>query len=325
MCREAGRLARLTVVCGLLLTLRPAPAAAQARAARAKVLATEAYDLFDQGRYLDAADKLHEAYELQPFWEHRWNEARALEQGGALVRAHAAYTSLRGAEDLPPERREQVLAKIVELAPQLVGGAALTCEAPGATFELDGPGGAVRGALPWHQERMRVGDYEVHVRHPAYQPSTVRIQIEPGLVARRHVVLTSLQPRAAQADPAPAAGDADRWWSRAAWGGTAAAGLLVVSAGALWWSSSRLEADAGDLDESARAQGDPDKLREAERLDRRWVLRRNVAVGCLAAAGVAAAVAATGFLVQPANEAPGPRIVVAPGPNGLGFALSGRF
>ena len=441
-----------------------APARADNAAARqAKALATEAYELFDRGRHLEAAAKLGEAYELQGYWEHLWNQARALEEGGALVAAYDAYERLVADHDLSVARRKEALAKLAGLAPRLVGGLALTCDVQGATFEAEGPTGTIKGTLPWRQDRLRSGEYEVVVRHPGHVPEQLTVEVGPGEDVSRHVTLRARGGRLVvrssaaggsvavdgeevghtpevalqlpvgthevtvrfhgrrawrstvvvppgrtvelQAEPPAAssggpsgqrpeqatlkvdgvqvsvgpgevlellpgehvvqvtapghrvfdelvqvregtttpvlvrlkpdltagAGDAEERPLAAGparlrtlgWSGLALAATLAAGGAGLWWSSARLEQEATDLDSEARATGDEHKLREAQDLDQRWVRRRNIAVGCLVGAGVAAALGAGALVLAPPDTPTSSSVTVVP--LGTGVAASWSF
>ena len=111
----------------------------------AKVACGKGRDLFEQGNYVEAAGSFRKAYELKPNWKILYNigqcEASAKRHGLALT-AFEEYFS-RGGDDIPPERKDEVLAEISRL--KLIVGMLEIFAPDGAEIAIDN---VIRGTAP---------------------------------------------------------------------------------------------------------------------------------------------------------------------------------
>ena len=192
---QSLRGAALAVV--LLTALAPSMTEAQSRQERdrAEKLEERAYQLFDAKDYLGAAARLRQVYEIVPNWGYLWNIGRALELGGDIQGACAAYRQLVDAPKTSKEKRAEARAKLAELSPRLVGGLALSCEPEDATFEVKGPGGTTRGRCPWQQEGLKAGTYHVEVKAEGFAAKSLDVQLAAGKLTTQRVELDALSGR----------------------------------------------------------------------------------------------------------------------------------
>lgn len=214
-------------------------AAARKDAARAFAAGEQAFAAKD---YLVAASRFEEAYQLAPHPNASWNEARALQRGGA--KAAAANVYARYLRDAPPTAHDRSDASrtLEELGRQLV-----RLEIPASIFEgiqIDGhhpeapsfyvdPGhhaieGRVGGELV-RTELDGVADTIVAVTLPAPTPPPAPAPTPAPTPPPEPAPAPTLPPA-----PAPTLPAASRPWSPAVfWTG---AGIAALSTAATLWS-----------------------------------------------------------------------------------------
>lgn len=207
--------------CGVALVLAAALLATPAawsqtpeQIQNAKALARKAVTLFSKAKdFSGAAEAFRKAYALHARPKYLWNMARSHEEGGELSAAVAAYRDLLKHPQVGTYE-EKARLKIAALEPRLVGGLQLACIPDGAAFDVEGPGGTIKGRCPWMQEGLQAGEYHVTVVAEGYAPKRLTLQIAPGRTTSPVVRLTPLPgaappvavvPPAAVPEPAPVA------------------------------------------------------------------------------------------------------------------------
>jgi hypothetical protein len=215
------------VIVGLSLAVaRPGPANAQEKADKASAKAEKqaakqarasfkaAVDKFDAGDY-EAADALfREAYGLNPSWKLLYNIGQceaALKRHGEALEAFEQYLS-QGGDEVPVERREEVLAEVKRL--REMSGSIEIAAPEGALVVVDGvergrtplPGRIRVAAGVDHAVRIeldgaalleravRVGGEEnllLDANPHAPEPAPVAVVPEDGTAARNHKIRTA--------------------------------------------------------------------------------------------------------------------------------------
>ena len=306
------------------------PAALSADASPARAAFEKGKAAFEDGDYARAADAFRRAHRLKPNWKLQYNigqsEAAAKRHGLAL-QAFEAYLSA-GGDDIPLERREEVLAEVRRLR-AMVGYAKISAPA-GAAVSIDG---VERGRAPI---RMEI-PVAASVRHEASAVledgralSPQAFQVTGGKTAEIELAAkpstdAPAPPEAPSppADAPPAAqSDVDRgasplavagWISLAAGAGALAAGAAT---GGVALSKNRTLED--DCDASGVCFGQ----KNHDELDARDALATSSTV-LLIAGGALAATGATLLIFGAAGGEGEPEVALAPGP--LTLAIEGRF
>lgn len=194
----------------LFVGLMTAVGIPRANAEDAKALFEQARAAFHDGKYAEAADMFRAAYEMRPSWKILFNigqsEAAAARYGLALE-AFELYL-VQGADDVPQERRDEVL-KEVERIRILVGFLAVEAE-DGMEVRVDG---VARGKTPLTRPiRVAAGEHSVEVLKGEETVITQVVSIAGGVTSTVSTVSegpveAKTQPESPppEAQPAPAA------------------------------------------------------------------------------------------------------------------------
>jgi len=135
--------APLAILCALLLG--PAPGGLRADEDVAKQAYSTGLSHFEKGEYTAAADAFRQAYALKPTWKVLYNVGQAeaaAKRYGLALEAFEGYLA-QGGDDVPSERREEVLAEVERLR-KMVGAVEITAP-DGALVFVDG---VSRGTAP---------------------------------------------------------------------------------------------------------------------------------------------------------------------------------
>jgi hypothetical protein len=291
--------------------------------------AVEAYERgvehFEAERFNEAADAFRRADRLKPSWKLLYNIGQSEAAGrrfGLALEAFEQYL-VEGGDDVPGDRREEVLAEIQRLR-VLVG--VLEVSAPdGALLLVDGIErgsapftGPVRVAAGEHEVVLRGGDellLEQSVTVAGGMTSGIEVE-EPDAEQSAPQPATAPQPAAAP-EPEPAEDEGGRVWTWIALGtGAALVAGGAVAGGVSIGKEKDLESkcDGGVCDSSLASERDTVKSLNST---------ADILYGVGAAALVSGAVL---FFVEPDGEEERP-LAVAPrvGPDGAGLAVQGRF
>jgi len=283
--------------------------------AKARAQYRQAIELFEEGKYDQAAAAFETAYQMKPSYRILFNLAQAENQNGSFAAALGSYTRYLadGGEEIPAARREMVNAEIDRLS-NLVGTLLVRCGTDGAAVFVDG---RRQGTTPLDEPLfVDLGDREVTLKMGAetLHREVMRIRGGEQTVIEIDVGSPSETP-AGSGDP-PVGSEGKRVWTWVALGvGGAAAVGAAVTGGLALRAMSDLEDACPGSNCPASKQSDIDR-------------GRNLALTADVLMGVAAAGIVTGvvlFFVEPKR---GEReVVLAPAasPNGAGLSLSGRF
>jgi tetratricopeptide (TPR) repeat protein len=141
---------------------------------------SEAKALYNDGDYVNAAEKFREAYALKPTWKLLFNIGQceaAAKRHGLAMEAFEQYLSLAG-DDITPDRQELVAREMARLRP-IVGFVTIAAN-PGAVVTIDG---IYRGRTPLPGPLLVA----------AGKDHTAKIEIEAELVLERVVRVSGQQ------------------------------------------------------------------------------------------------------------------------------------
>jgi len=297
-----------------------APAAGADSDAEAKQVYRQGVEAFEDGRFDDAARLFRRANELKPSWRLLYNLGQseaAARRFGLAIDAFEKYL-VGGGDDVPGERREEVLAEIQRLR-VLVG--AVEVRAPeGTELLIDGISygkvpfsGPVRVAAGEHRAVLRLGDEVLLER---------KVGIAGGMTTSLAVDETVAgpvddgePPQREDPEPGPDPGGG-RVWTWVALG----LGVAAVAGGGVTGGLSMKR--EGDLMERC-----PNKAcAESERGEADTIRRMNLTADILYGVGAVAIV--TGivlFFVEPGARTESQVTVLPASGDHPGFSLTGRF
>jgi hypothetical protein len=279
--------------------------------------------LFNEGKYEQAAIAFERAYELKPSFKLLYNVGQVENELGHFVAARSAYTRYleEGGDRVPEERGAQVRAEIERLD-ALIGTVEIVCPLDGATVYIDGRDS---GQTPFDKGiAVDSGEREVLIKHAGdmLHREVVRVAGGAAVVVEVEVGEEPDEP-IDSAEPAPPPEPEEpeqqpRLWTWVAFG---IGGAAIVGAAI---TGSMAASHAGDLDKACDGGECPEE--EWDNLDQTRALATatNVMIG-VAAAGVAAGVAL--YFIEPRIGASGESVEVAPtaSADSVGVVIGGRF
>jgi len=279
--------------------------------------------LFNEGKYEQAAIAFERAYELKPSFKLLYNVGQVENELGHFVAARDAYMRYleEGGDEVPEDRRLQVEGEVERLA-DLIGTIEIKCPIDGATVYIDGKDS---GQTPFEGGiAVDSGEREVEVKHAGDELHREVVRVAGGAVIVVDVVVGG-GPDESVGDGGPATADEPvepeqkpRLWT---WVALGIGGAAVVGAAI---TGSMAASHAGDLDEACDGGACPEE--EWDNLDQTRALATatNVMIG-VAAVGVAAGVAL--FFIEPRLGESGETIEVAPtaSADSVGVMVGGRF
>ncbi len=311
--------ASIAVAVFCVASLAGASAGADTREKQARESFRLGTELFDSGKFEQAAIAFARAYELKPSYRILFNIAQSENELGHYAAALKAYVRylLEGGDRIDEERTAQVNEEIERLN-ALVGSIIISCEIEGATVMIDGE---IRGETPLAEQIfVDLGRHEVVVKHGGERLHRQVVKVAGGQKVKVNVeVGGAVGDR--EPDDAGSKGeqpdDDDRGLAPAAFytslGLTGALGIttLALEIGV------QSKIDEVENDPSNKKAVDSGKsLQTAER----------VVLGITAAGVVATAVIAIFTDFEEASE-DDPEVVVSPsaGSTGAGIAVQGKF
>ena len=279
-------------------------------------------DLYDEQRFEEAAESFRKAYELKPSWKLLYNIAQsdaAAARYGLALEAFEAYM-VQGADDVPEDRRDDVLAEIQRLR-VLVGVIAVRAE-DGVELYVDE---ISRGSTPFSGPvRVAAGKHTVQLRRGGAVLLDKEVSVAGGMTSvveaprDEPVSVTADVEKEPTTEPRSEEDGPGRVWTWVALGVGAAAGIGGGVVGGL--SMSR-ENDLADqcVDKSCAAS-----LEEEADSIRTMNLTADVLYG-VAAAGIITGVVL--FFVEPglAGDEGNVALVPVPAADGFGPNVQGRF
>lgn len=199
------------LVAGLLLVPRQSYADSVADKANARTLATEGIDLYNEGRYAEALDRLQRAQQLFDAPIHLLYTARAQTKLGQLVEATETYRRLIRVElsaDTPAAVREAVESADAELDGVDARVAAVRIEVvppveTGLTLRIDGQ--PVSAAVVGVDRPLNPGRHHFEAEHPDGRRAATSLELSEG--QRRVVRLEFAASAEVRSVPAPVAAE----------------------------------------------------------------------------------------------------------------------
>lgn len=290
---------------------------------KAKVQFGQGIDLYNQGKYEQAAVAFETAYELKPSWKILFNLAQAENEQGRYASALKAYTRYlaEGGDEVPAERVAQVKKEIARLN-ALVGMIHLSCDVEGATVYVDGKRS---GETPLTGPLfVDLGEHRVALKSGAEELHSEVVRVKGGQRVELELLLGEEPETGELADEAPAEpleeeqeeGGAERVWTWVALGVGGAAAVGVGITGGM--AKSRTGEISKECDGNSCPPDQRDELDSAGRL----VTAANVLTGVAAAGIVAGAVL---FFVEPGMGESEVTVAPTAGRDGAGVAVAGRF
>ncbi|MFO8074202.1 MAG: tetratricopeptide repeat protein [Polyangia bacterium] len=289
---------------------------------KAKMQFEQGIELYNQGRYEQAAVAFETAYELKPSWKILFNLAQAENEQGRYASALKAYTRYlaEGGDEVPDERVAQVKKEIKRLN-ALVGMVVLSCDVDGATVYVDGKR---RGETPLSGPLfVDLGEREIAIKSGAEELHSEVVRVKGGQRVELEVLVGEEPEKEEPAEEAPLEpleedrdDGAKRVWTWVALGVGGAAAVGVGITGGM--AKSRTDEISKECDGDSCPPDQREELDSAGKL----VTAANVLTGVAAAGIVAGAVL---FFVEPGlGES---EVIVAPtaSGDGAGVAVVGRF
>jgi len=277
-------------------------------------------ELYDEGKFDQAAIAFARAYELKPSYKLLYNIAQTENQLGHYTAALEAYSKYleEGATKIEKKRLPQVESEIERLK-TLVGTVSIAGDEDGAQVFIDS---RAVGNTPLPAPVMvDVGEHEILVKHDGAEVHREVVKVAGG----DEVTVRWMMPRPADRPQegvagAPASdGKRDRLWTWISLGVAGAAGIAGGALGGVALSSKKdIEADCVDGHCPSDMTDDRDRVKNL-------ALAADVMYGVAGAAAVAAVVL---FFVEPGlGDEREATVAAAPavGNGSVGLSISGRF
>jgi hypothetical protein len=311
-----GLLLRGAVFWGLLLAVAGA-AAQDEDGARAQF--DRGMELYDAGKYEEAAIAFERAYELKPSYKILYNWAQAENEGGKYARALEVYRRYlaEGGDEIDPERVAQVEGEIQRLE-SLVGTVVVRCDEPGAVVMVDG---LRMGETPLEEPiTVRLGEREVVVKLAGRELHREVVRVAGGEQVEIQVVAGGGAEEPAETPVAPVEQDEGpkRVWTWVFLGVGAAAGITGgILGGVSMKQTQDFIDDCGEHNCSAEREDERDDIKRVS-------LTADILYGVAGAAVVTGVIL---FFVEPPDEEDETAVAVTPTlqPDGAGIGISGRF